>query len=87
MNGRPTSIQLNMDRKHRAPKGALRRGENHRYTLRVVVNGQKAPSAKRCIKTPGYGDLRESKLNRQKAPSAKRCIKTLNTRNMAEVTC
>ena len=40
-----------MDRKHRAPKGALRRGENHRYTLRVVVNGQKAPSAKRCIKT------------------------------------
>ena len=40
-------------RKHRAPKGALRRGHE---ALEAAGNvGQKAPSAKRCIKTPGYG--------------------------------
>ena len=41
----------------------------------VDLPDQKAPSAKRCIKTkdqklPGFPRLR------QKAPSAKRCIKT-----------
>ena len=49
MNGRSTSIQLNMDRKHRAPKGALRRFVPLDL-LDVVALGQKAPSAKRCIK-------------------------------------
>ena len=37
-------------RKHRAPKGALRRDEPRRAVLHEVA-GQKAPSAKRCIKT------------------------------------
>ena len=36
-------------RKHRAPKGALRH-RVHGHTL-TVFQGQKAPSAKRCIKT------------------------------------
>ena len=40
-------------RKHRAPKGALRRGHE---ALEAAGNvGEKATSAKRCIKTPGYG--------------------------------
>ena len=39
-------------RKHRAPKGALRRDEPRRAVLHEVA-GQKAPSAKRCIKTDG----------------------------------
>ena len=40
-------------RKHRAPKGALRRAV---VTAGVAVEFcQKAPSAKRCIKTPGSG--------------------------------
>mgnify|MGYP001740669533 CR=1 FL=1 len=37
---------------------------------------QKAPSAKRCIKTPRSRRARQSRPERQKAPSAKRCIKT-----------
>ena len=37
-------------RKHRAPKGALRRGY-HRDRCVVTVRCQKAPSARRCIKT------------------------------------
>ena len=38
-------------RKHRAPKGALRR--NVAAALRDLERvGQRAPSAKRCIKTP-----------------------------------
>ena len=38
--------------------------------------GQKAPSAKRCIKTPVTPRLLIADGLRQKAPSAKRCIKT-----------
>ena len=37
---------------------------------------QKAPSAKRCIKTPMSGKVQICERHRQKAPSAKRCIKT-----------
>ena len=37
-------------RKHRAPKGALRLDDLIANTLDVFI-GQKAPSAKRCIKT------------------------------------
>ena len=39
-------------RKHRAPKGALRR-LHWRHVTRALSMGQKAPSAKRCIKTAG----------------------------------
>ena len=62
-------------RKHRAPKGALRR---------VMIVGfreydgkrQKAPSAKRCIKTQPEREPMPAPVIGQKAPSAKRCIKT-----------
>ena len=37
---------------------------------------QKAPSAKRCIKTRESKHTRREHQHRQKAPSAKRCIKT-----------
>ena len=39
-------------RKHRAPKGALRRRKSPAY-MAFRATGQKAPSAKRCIKTVG----------------------------------
>ena len=42
---------------------------------RPGVHSQKAPSAKRCIKTV-YREIDESFEDGQKAPSAKRCIKT-----------
>ena len=45
-------VRLNLVRKHRAPKGALRpvkAGSNL-----IDVAGQKAPSAKRCIKTTDH---------------------------------
>ena len=60
-------------RKHRAPKGALRLTYS-RVRASKFLSCQKAPSAKRCIKT----DLLSSRhcLIPQKAPSAKRCIKT-----------
>ena len=48
----PTSflvIWIVVVRKHRAPKGALRRGKASSPARRH--SGQKAPSAKRCIKT------------------------------------
>ena len=62
-------------RKHRAPKGALRlRRESH---LREASARQKAPSAKRCIKTVRSFRSSGGRFPRQKAPSAKRCIKTL----------
>ena len=62
-------------RKHRAPKGALRPiGYDAQW---CVVRGQKAPSAKRRIKTPRQERTAEcARVHRQKAPSAKRCIKT-----------
>ena len=62
-------------RKHRAPKGALRLAESVADALYDVVS-QKAPSAKRCIKTCSCVPLWPWALLRQKAPSAKRCIKT-----------
>ena len=51
-------------RKHRAPKGALR----HAYLCIAaddVVAGQKAPSAKRCIKTGGFASSVELVLVRR----------------------
>ena len=61
-------------RKHRAPKGALRLREHS--LEKADLAGQKAPSAKRYIKTsfPLYRD--PESIEGQKAPSAKRCIKT-----------
>ena len=64
-------------RKHRAPKGALRQYEECTRNA-AIRHCQKAPSAKRCIKTAHLsllGDFRHDL--RQKAPNAKRCIKTL----------
>ena len=64
-----------MVRKHRAPKGALR--HVHFIALQVrQLHGQKAPSAKRCIKTENLVS-HSHVLIRQKAQSAKRCIKTV----------
>ena len=65
--------QQNSVRKHRAPKGALRpRIPLNPSMMRVM--SQKAPSAKRRIKTTKR--ISPSTALRQKAPSAKRCIKT-----------
>ena len=68
-------MTLEIVRKHRAPKGALRRA--------VFVGGgecdaagQKAPSAKGCIKTRGPHAVQALGVGCQKAPSAKGCIKT-----------
>ena len=61
-------------RKHRAPKGALRR-ERATPMRRSYSACQKAPSAKRCIKTAGHWQLTLPWCC-QKAPSARRCIKT-----------
>ena len=60
-------------RKHRAPKGALR----HQCTWRFPCHPgrQKAPSAKRYIKTLVALNWWCGSLS-QNAPSAKRCIKT-----------
>ena len=68
-------------RKHRAPNGALRRGEV--VFTRLQALGQKAPSAKRCIKTR-TGRTDGARPSCQKPPSAKRCIKTL-PRNMLRI--
>ena len=61
-------------RKHRAPKGALRRG-----ALRFVVpgfeGGQKAPSAKRCIKTNDVGDLTRAVVNLRKHRAPKGALR------------
>ncbi len=66
-------------RKPRAPKGALRR-HNFEFQHDMLPFRQKAPSAKRCIKTGCMNVLwrRQGRLG-QKAPSAKRCIKTGQT--------
>ena len=45
--------------------------------MRIQTSCQKAPSAKRRIKTHPYQGRRCTSYRRQKAPSAKRCIKTL----------
>ena len=71
LRGRPAAV-----RKHRAPKGALRRaGWNGGINLRKIVRKRRAPK----------GALRRDLLDRaalpagrQKAPSAKRCIKTIS---------
>ena len=62
-------------RKHRAPKGALRRCTDDGAGGKLLWR-QKVPSAKRCIKTVLYQTLKTPVECRQKAPSAKRCIKT-----------
>ena len=62
-------------RKHRAPKGALRHTSSRAHPSDFLA-GQKAPSAKRCIKTSAFPSTRRTGP-RQKAPSAKRCIKTI----------
>ena len=63
-------------RKHRAPKGALRLASGE-FDVVCAELGQKAPSAKRCIKTREFVEIDEHVvLLGQKAPSAKRCIKT-----------
>ena len=61
-------------RKHRAPEGALRLVEREFITHLEV--GQKAPSARRCIKTTSVRRCPDPVVRCQKAPSAKRCIKT-----------
>ena len=60
-------------RKHRAPKGALRLDCSGLPCTNIP--GQKAPSAKRYIKTSRSSRMRGLRPC-QKAPSAKRCIKT-----------
>ena len=64
-----------LDRKHRAPKGALRH-HGQRREQALVCRRQKAPSAKKCIKTATRRRRCSVSPQRQKAPSAKRCIKT-----------
>ena len=71
-------------RKHRAPKGALRPVQD--LHLRCgLVTCQKAPSAKRCIKTSERGVLSPRSPGSQKAPSAKRCIKTFRCGHRARL--
>ena len=53
-------------RKHRAPKGALRPVVDGKR-LEIVQNSQKAPSAKRCIKT-----LREVPTHRARCPCVRK---------------
>ena len=56
-------------RKHRAPIGALRL--KHGYHLFPKRKGQKAPSAKRCIKTFGWETWRNgnSEVRKHRAPN------------------
>ena len=49
---------------------------HYSITYLYPILGQKAPSAKRCIKTVELRAARNGQLVGQKAPSAKRCIKT-----------
>ena len=63
-------------RKHRAPNNALRLPTQSTPLVSCHSTSQKAPSAKRCIKTPQCPFVRQVRILRQKAPSAKRCIKT-----------
>ena len=62
-------------RKHRAPNGALRQLVSGLLAV-GVKESQKAPSAKRRIKTPRCPEPKSGVLPCQKAPNAKRCIKT-----------
>ena len=62
-------------RKHRAPKGALRQQDSVPVPV-LAWDRQKAPSAKRCIKTIKANEGDGLSKVGEKAPSAKRCIKT-----------
>ena len=70
----PAKVPSPSVRKHRAPKGALRPASRS-FSPSFLSIRQKAPSAKRCIKTHPCGPWPASTRG-QKAPSAKRCIKT-----------
>ena len=72
-------------RKHRAPKGALRPLAIV-FVVTVAYSSQKAPSAKRCIKT-ALGITTCTPAPCQKAPSAKRCIKTDRCRRVQREAC
>ena len=74
-SGKDTTAAALTVRKHRAPKGALRPSALQGDWSGVWA-GQKAPSAKRCIKTCCCSRYFLFLFPRQKAPSAKRCIKT-----------
>ena len=56
-------------RKHRAPKGALRPRNRRSARDSSSVLSQKAPSAKRCIKTGALTPFLTAAITRQKAPS------------------
>ena len=73
-------------RKHRAPKGALR-PVDARHTGSTLILSQKAPSAKRCIKTSCLFSVMTISVPGQKAPSAKRCIKTAALRRAVAMIC
>ena len=77
-NGRSYESTCSLVRKHRAPKGVLRLGQCRVGSLLFVLC-QKAPSAKRCIKTQGEEEFLVLDVAGQKAPSAKRRIKTGST--------
>ena len=51
----------------------------------MLLMCQKAPSAKRCIKTDAQKKIIELLFAGQKAPSAKRCIKTFQERRVREL--
>ena len=65
---------------------AIRRNVSPDRRGRDTPSSQKAPSAKRCIKTPQATRHAHRPQNRQKAPSAKRCIKTCPRRRI-ELSC
>ena len=69
-----TCVRTEKDRKHRAPKSALR--HSGAWQNGVGIWCQKAPSTKRCIKATSHFQSGKLALPSQKAPSAKRCIKT-----------
>ena len=57
---------------------AIRHGVSPGHRGYDTPNSQKAPSAKRCIKTLSLRSLSHStRMQSQKIPSAKRCIKTV----------
>ena len=71
-------------RKHRAPKGALRLPEREVSAYRAPI-GQKAPSAKRCIKTHSvrtHVTMRESSVRKHRAP--KGALRLICTRHQAD---
>ena len=68
-------LQCHLVRKHRAPKGALRQGKRPTCEVPEHVRKHRAPKgALRPIRVVAGAIGRE--IQSQKAPSAKRCIKT-----------